>query len=190
MSLKLELSPEIKSPSTPSLRSQMSQKISEKPSKFPNIKLNQERSSSKNSAQLTARPPLRDNKKNVSCKEPLSPKVLMKKNTEDFNKKAATLKSQEVLTQALQRSSAISKVFKKCLSRVVKEVVISILRHSESFKSPEAKKIKNTSEVKTTQNSWKSKMHSLAFNKLFKVLSPYLTKNKRYSFNSLKFIIT
>lgn len=193
---KSELSPEVKSPSTPSLRSQMSQKMGEKPSKFPNIKLNQERSSSKNSAQVPSKPPVRDAKKNSSFKEPLSPKVLMKKNTEDFAKKGVTLKSQENLNlQLVQKSSKMSQFLKKSATRVLKESLSLILKPPALLsQATKPNPVKSPQALSTSQNnhphSWKSKMHALAFNKLFKVLSPLISNQKDHSFKCLKFIIT
>ena len=195
LSPKSELSPEIKSPSTPSLRSQMSQKMGEKPAKFPNIKLNQERSSSKNSAQVPAKPPVRNSKKNSSFKEPLSPKVLMKRNTEDFGKKGATLKSQENLNlQLVEKSSKMAQFLRKSATRVLSESLTIILKPPiQPSQSSKPNPVKSPQALSASQNanpqSWKSKMHALAFNKLFKVLSPSISSNKDHSFKCLKFII-
>ena len=163
-----DLSPGLKSPS---LKAQMSKKMGQK-SYHPAGKLSSvvERGLKPPGCQ-TSRLGLKDNRKNLSVNEILSPKVMIKGVNEDKFRKN-NQKSLEVHTFAfIQKTNALDVFLKKVFNRAVKEHFYWIIKENK---------------VKAKVVSWKIKMFSLAFNKFFRVFNFLVKRRKNFAYCLIK----
>ena len=163
-----DLAPDIRSPN---LRAQLSKTIGQK-SYHPALKLTavSERGP-KSSGSQTSRKNVKDSRKNLSANDPLSPKVVIKAVNEDKSSKA-NQKSLEVQTFAfLQKTNALYTFIKKVANRAVKDYFCCIA---------------NQNNLKPKVVSWKIKMFSLAFNKLFRVFNFLVKRRKTFAYSLVK----